>query len=223
MTTYERVPMKMSARPLIEAVVAYVVFCLLSIGSRYLPPLFLLVVVGGIALPLLWARLTHDWAAIGFTRRNLGPALLWGVAIGALGAASIFLGARLNPFPEAPLPGLQLAIGIPIWLLFLSPFQELFFRGWLQPRFDDAAGRWGGLIVTTVCFVVWHFISPFQGTPGALLDIASISSILTMVGMGLAFGYSFQRTGNIVAPWLAHAMMGVALVSVGGMTFIQYT
>jgi len=36
--------------------------------------------------------------------------------------------------PERWLPlnlGLELAVGVPLWLLVASPFQEFFFRGWL--------------------------------------------------------------------------------------------
>jgi membrane protease YdiL (CAAX protease family) len=39
--------------------------------------------------------------------------------------------------------------------------------------------------------------------------------------VGLLFGYIHQRTQNIVAPWLAHAIAGIALVMVGGMSFVR--
>jgi len=50
----------------------------------------------------------------------------------------------------------------------------------------------------------------------------SISGMLFATGMGILFGYIFQRTGNIVAPWLAHVLAGLALVLTGAMTFVQY-
>ncbi|MDV3222268.1 CPBP family intramembrane glutamic endopeptidase [Intrasporangium sp.] len=211
------------SRPGLEALLAYAVFSGLSLLSRFVAPVFLLVVVSGIAIPLLWARRTRDWAAIGFTRRNVRPALAWGLAAGAVGAAVTVLMARIDPFPEPVLPGAQLIVGIPLWLLIMSPFQEFFFRGWLQPRLVAVLGVWKGIVVTTVLFAVWHFLAPFQNAPGALLDLTTVISVLTMLGMGLAFGAIFQRTGNIVAPWLGHALMGIALVAVGGMTFLQYS
>lgn len=208
------------SRPGLEALLAYAVFAGLSLLSRFVPPVFLLVVVSGIAFPLLWARRTRDWAGIGFTRRNVGPALAWGLAAGAVGVAATVLIARLDPFPEPVLPGAQLLVGIPTWLLIMSPFQEFFFRGWLQPRLVAVLGAWKGIVVTTVLFAGWHFMAPFQDAQGALLDLMTV---LTMLGMGLAFGAIFHLTGNIVAPWLGHALMGIALVAVGGMTFLQYT
>jgi membrane protease YdiL (CAAX protease family) len=40
--------------------------------------------------------------------------------------------------------------------------------------------------------------------------------------MGLVFGYIFQRTGSIIAPWFAHVLTGLTLVLSGAMTFVQY-
>lgn len=55
-----------------------------------------------------------------------------------------------------------------------------------------------------------------------IVPIMSVSGMLFTTGMGLLFGYIFQRTGNIVAPWLAHALAGLALMLTGSMTFVQY-
>lgn len=100
METHNSVPIKTISRPLVEAILGYAAFSTLSLLSRFMPPVFLLVAISGIAFPLLWARLTWDWAAIGFTRRNLGTAFAWGVVVGTAGAVTVFLGARNDPFPE---------------------------------------------------------------------------------------------------------------------------
>ena len=131
-----------TSRPFIEAAIVYVAFCGLSILSRLVPPLFFLVVVGGIVFPLFWGKRTRDWASLGFTRRKLGRALLWGVCAGLVAMLYVAWGAKRNPLPEPPLRGLQIAIGIPLAILILGPFQEFFFRGWLQPRLERALGVW---------------------------------------------------------------------------------
>lgn len=210
-------------RPLIEALIAYAAFCGLSLLSRVIPPLFFLVIVCGIALPLVWGRVTRDWAAMGFTRQRLGQALAWGLGAGLVGVLYITLSAQKDPFPELTLLGLQLAIGIPLAILILSPFQEFFFRGWLQSRFEVSLGRWIGLLVTALGFALWHLLPPFTGSPTSTLDVTSIESILTTLGMGLLFGYIFQRTRSIVAPWLAHTFWIVALILVGAMTLVQFS
>lgn len=208
-------------RSIAEAVVAYTAFCALSFSSRFVPAILLLVVISGIAFPLIWAKLTRSWASIGFTRLNLRQALMWGMGAGIATVVYIFLsfsGERLFP----PMLGVQLAIGIPIWVLVMSPFQEFLFRGWLQPRFQCAMGKWMGLIITSACFTLWHFAPPFEGTPTSTIPVTSVSGVLSTFGLGLLFGYVFQRTNNIVAPWLAHALAGIGAVLVGAMTFIQY-
>jgi membrane protease YdiL (CAAX protease family) len=148
-----------TTRPLVEALIAYMAFCGLSVVSRFIPPLL----------------------------------------------------------------GLQLAIGIPLAFLILSPFQEFFFQGWLQPRFEASLGWWMGLLVTALGFALWHVRSPLEGSPTSTLAFTSIESILTALGMGLLFGYIFDRAGNIVAPWLAHALWIVGLIPVGALTVVQYS
>ena len=71
-------------KSLTEALIVLVAFCGLSGLSRLFPPVLLLVVVSGIGFPLLWTWRTQDWARMGFTRRNLGQALLWGLGTGLL-------------------------------------------------------------------------------------------------------------------------------------------
>jgi membrane protease YdiL (CAAX protease family) len=38
---------------------------------------------------------------------------------------------------------------------------------------------------------------------------ATLPLVITGLATGLIYGYSFQRTGRIVAPWLAHALSGI--------------
>lgn len=213
----ERIPQVTRRRSLTEALIALAAFCGLSALSRLFPPVWALVPVSGIAFPLLWAWRRREWARMGFTRRNLGQALLWGLGAGLLLLAIEWF---TTEHKTAPFFLLQLAVAMPIWLLIMSPFQELFFRGWLQPRFQEALGLWPGLIVTSVSFALWHLCPPFE--QAQIVPIMSAYGTLFTTGMGLLFGYIFQRTGNIIAPWLAHVLAGLALVLTGAMTFVQY-
>ena len=202
---------------LAEAVTALVAFCGLSLLSRLVPLLFLLVVGGGLFFPLIWGVFTKDWKSMGFTRRNLGLGLLWGAGGGLLLMVVIWYTTehRLAPFF-----GLQLIVGIPVWLLIMSPFQEFFFRGWLQPRFENALGLWPGLVATSIGFAAWHLCPAFE--QAQIVPIMSLYGMVFTTAMGLIFGYTFCRTRNIMAPWLAHVLAGLTLVLSGAMTFVQY-
>ena len=210
-------------KALVEAAIALVAFYILSLLSRLATPVFLLVVAGGLCFPLVWARLAKDWPAMGFTRRNLGRAVLWGLAAGLLCCAYSVFTTR-NAQGPPPLLGLQLAVGIPIAFVIMSPFQEFFFRGWLQPRFEKAFGKWIGLLVTALCFALWHYCPPFEiSQSGAAIRLTSVYGFLALVGLGLVWGYVFQRTRNIIAPWIAHTLAIIGLIATGAMVFVQYT
>ena len=204
-------------KALAEAIIALSAFCGLSLLSRLVTPVFLLVVGAGLFFPLVWGVFTRDWRTMGFTRRNVGPALIWGAGSGILLMVVIWFTTehKLAPFFE-----LQLIVGIPIWLLIMSPFQEFFFRGWLQPRFEKSLGLWPGLAVTSISFAVWHLCPAFE--QAQIVPIMSVFGMTLTTVMGLVFGYVFRCTGNIVAPWLAHVLAGLTLVLSGAMTFVRY-
>ena len=71
-------------RVLIEAIISTIIFCIISYLSRFIVLLFGLVVVFGIAFPLIWAKVKKDWASIGFTKKSLGKAFIWGAGSGAV-------------------------------------------------------------------------------------------------------------------------------------------
>jgi membrane protease YdiL (CAAX protease family) len=208
-------------KPLVEALIGYGLFCALGLASRFVPGVFVLFVAYGLVFPLVWTGLAHDWRALGFSRRNLLSALAWGLVCGIGWSVYTYVLFRQNR-SLPPLWGLQVAIALPIWLLVMSPFQEFFFRGWLQPRLQAVTGKWVGLGITALAFALWHFAPQLEGTPTTTLPLGSLLGLGSIVLAGLLFGYVFQKTENIVAPWLAHAMGGIALVLIGEMTFIQY-
>ncbi len=205
----------------VEAVIGYGMFCALGLVSRFIPLVFVLFIAYGIVFPLVWARLTNNWNALGFSKRNLSSALMWGFVAGVIWAIYTYLFFRQDD-PLPPLWGLQTAIAIPIWLLVMSPFQEFFFRGWLQPRVGIVFGKWPGLVITSLAFTLWHFFPQLEGTATATLPLSSPLGVVSTFGAGMLFGYLFQKTENILAPWLAHAIGGIALVLIGGMSFIHY-
>jgi len=206
---------------LLGSVLAYLVFCGLGLISRYVPPVFALFLIYGIVFPIVWAKATHDWSSMGLMRRNLGEAIRWGIGLGVLWGIYTYL-----VFPPdvgfPPIWGIQVAIAVPVWFLLLSPFQEFFFRGWLQPRLQDAFGKWWGLLATAFVFTLWHFFPELEATKTATLPLGSVAGVLSTFLAGIVFGYAQDHTGNVVAPWIAHALGGIALVLIGRMTFLTY-
>ena len=201
----------------ILALTVGLVFFVISIFSRSVYSLFSLVVVIGIGFPLAWDGLSKEWHSLSFFKRNVKKSLVWGIGTGII---SSLIG--LSVIREIVLPsnlGKQLLIGIPFWLLVISPFQEFFFRGWMQSRLSDSLGKWVGLLLANVCFTAWHYLSPIVDL--SPFPLTSLVGFLSTFFVGLLYGYSFQRSDNIIAPWLGHTISGIVFVVVGAMDLVQ--
>jgi len=209
-------PVKSSPSPFL-LITGFVVFCGISQLSRLYYPLFGLVVTAGIFFPLAWGGFTKNWKTIGFSRQNLGKAFFWGVCAGIVSSL-----AGLSVLQERTYVnnlGQQLLIGIPLWILVISPFQEFFFRGWMQSGLTEALGKWWGLIISSACFTAWHYLSPIVDL--ATFPLLSTEGIISTFAAGLAFGYAFQMSKNIITPWLGHLISGIVFIIIGAMDFVQ--
>ena len=179
-----------------QAILTFFIFCGLSLLSRVVYPIFGLVVVMGITLPLIWGKMTWNWSEIGFTTGNWGGILRWGIIAGIL---TSLIGLAVLPQRVIPSSlGMQLIIGLPMWALIISPFQEFFFRGWLQTRFENALGDIWGLIIANMCFTLWHYCAPFVSQTSVPLE--STTGALSTFGAGSIYAYAFQRTKHIATP-----------------------
>jgi len=208
-------------RKLSVAILAYFVFCGFGLPSRLIlvfSPLFLLT---GLAFPILRATISRDWTVVGFTTRNRCQLIWWVLGIGLLWGVFTFIIFREGALPQRLLD-LRLAITIPIWLLTLSPFQEFFFRGWLRPRLEFKMEKVNGLVRTPLLFTFWHFLPIFDDNLTAIHPLSSYVRGFSTFLVGVVFGGLHQRTGKILAPWLAHALGGIALESIGRMTIIRF-
>ena len=201
---------------LLQALVGTAAFFALSLLSFAVPLALSLMVLTGIALPLVWGRMTGTWELMGFTRRNLGAALRWGLAAGLATSLLGFVVVQERSLP--PDLALELAVAVPMWLLVASPFQEFFFRGWLQPRFEDKLGKWPGLLAATAAFTAWHYCWPLATQSS--FPLYTLQGFVATFAAGLIYGYSFQRTRSMVAPWLAHALSGIMFVLMGAGGFV---
>lgn len=198
----------------------YVAYCLLSLASRAVPALLAVVVAVGMVLPPVWNRLTGTGTVRARPRR--AAAVGWGLAGGTAfgGYTVLVLGSPSGP-PEPVVA--QLVVGLVVWLALWSPFQELLFRGWMQPRLQVVWGRSPGILATSLAFAVWHFFPPLEGTATATLPVTSLAGVASALGLGVVMGYVYDRTGSLLAPWLGHAVAGLGLILAGRMAILVYT
>lgn len=209
-------------RDLVEAVTGTTVFYAISYLSRFIIPLFGLVVLSGIAFPLIRAKVEKDWTSIGFTKKSTGKAFLWGLGSGVI----IFVYLLFDGFRSLPvftdMLALKLAVNVPAWIIIVAPFQEFFFRGWLQTKLQKTIGRWSGFIIASVVFTLWHYLPTFEGTSTSNISIYSIAGFFTVLTLGFIWGFVYLISdNNIITPWISHTMAGIAVVIIGKWSILQ--
>lgn len=209
-------------REIIEILIGLSLFSILSFLSRFILPLFGLVLILGIVFPLIWAKAKKDWTIIGFTKKSIGKAFLWGLGSGTV----IFLYLIFDGFRSMPtftdMLGIKLAVNIPAWIIIVAPFQEFFFRGWLQTKLQKSIGRWSGFIISSLAFTLWHYLPPFEGTSTSNISINSVAGFFTVFIFGLIWGFLYLISdNNIIAPWISHTMAGIAVVVIGQWSILQ--
>lgn len=142
--------------------------------------------------------------ALGLHGDGLGRALLIGAGaallfLALLAAASALVAQSVGEIPEnelalaiakslTPLGALGLAIGS-------SVSEEVFFRGFLQPR----VGFWWQAVI----FGVAH------------LSYANVTEVVVVTLLALAFGWIYRRTGNLWAPIAAHFTFNLLMLLAG--------
>ena len=164
----------------------------------------------------------HRSPEYGFTFRNPEKDLKWSLYVllmifglgGAIACLCALLGlGELRRASPADL------LGDALWYLVMVGFaEELFFRGYVQPRLNEAFTReydsllgfkckWhqGTLITAVFYFGLPHIltgVNPFSGR----FDLSAQTLLIAAFAcfLGLIFGVMREKTGNILLPTVAH-------------------
>ena len=73
-----------------------------------------------------------------------------------------------------------------------SLLEEVFYRRWLQSRWEAILGRWPAIVLTSLLWAAWHVA--IQGTGDLPVDIASAFVNQGVVGLFLGYLWSKYRT-----------------------------
>jgi membrane protease YdiL (CAAX protease family) len=107
-----------------------------------------------------------------------------------------------------------------IFQFFFAGFgEEIMFRGYMQSRLNEGFGypwkfagvKFGpGLLITSILFGVLHLLNPFNPLQGQY-GLAIWSGLSSMVA-GFLFGFIREKTGNVLAPSIAHGLVDLGQV-----------
>ena len=172
-----------------------------SVEELFLKPIIWL-------LPLLFIlkKERKDFRSLGWTTKNLFPALYLSIGLGVLFAVegalvnSIKYGGSFNFLKVVPSQSLFFsAIGLS---LVTAVSEETVFRGFMFNRLLAVLGEWRANLTTSVAWALVHLpitIFVFRYDPAGVL----IFLFLTFL-FGAASAFVFARTGNVLASVLLH-------------------
>lgn len=145
----------------------------------------------GVALPVLYTALIRKrpLADLGLTARQMVPSLMLGLLLGWDTYRNTI--ATLNvAWTRNMLPLVTMAITVGL-------FEAVFFRGWLQLRFEEAFGMVPGLVLGALCYGLYHIGYGMTW-----------NEMLFLVGLGLVFAAVFRVTQNVAVLWPFYTPVG---------------
>jgi membrane protease YdiL (CAAX protease family) len=145
----------------------------------------------GIALPVFYTVLAgkRSITDLGITTKEIVPSLMLG----------LLLGWDTYRHTLAPMDISWSKTHLPLILMVLAVgiFESIFFRGWLQLRFEKAFGMIPGLILAALLYSFYHI--GYGMEPGEMF---------TLFGYGLVFGGLFRLTKNVFLLWPFYTPVG---------------
>jgi membrane protease YdiL (CAAX protease family) len=145
----------------------------------------------GVAVPVLYTVFVRHKSVgeLGITAERLLPS----VGLGLLLAWDTYR----NTIATLDLPDTRSMIPMVAMALAVGLFESIFFRGWLQLRFEQAFGLVPGLVLAAACYSLYH-IGYGMG----------MGEMLFLFGLGLTFGAFFRLTRSIFVLWPFYTPMG---------------
>jgi len=145
----------------------------------------------GVVLPVLYTVLVRrrPLADLGLTTHQLVPSLVLGLLLGWDTYRNTIATQNMTwSRGMVPLVTMALTVGL---------FEAIFFRGWLQLRFEEAFGMVPGLVLAALCYGLYHvgYGMTWQ-------------EILFLFGLGLVFAAVFRVTKNIAVLWPFYTPVG---------------
>ncbi|RLE58239.1 MAG: hypothetical protein DRJ35_08260 [Thermoprotei archaeon] len=166
--------------------------------------------------------------------KNLVFSLKWSAAIGVLFLfdilVALILSLFLGSFKAPNIYGILVDL---VWfMVFVGFAEELFFRGYIQERLNDAFSErfksilgvkfeWhqGTLIAGVMFFGIPHLLVAWNPFTGRLALSATIVAVAVSASfMGVIWGVLKEKTGGVILPAVFHGLLDFSVFGVGQMT-----
>jgi membrane protease YdiL (CAAX protease family) len=145
----------------------------------------------GIGIPVFYTKVVRHQplADVGITKRHLVPSL----------ALSLLLGydTYRNTLASMDVTWDRSLVPVITMVLTVGLFEAVFFRGWLQLRFEKAFGLIPGLLLGALCYSFYHV--------GYGMEVQELAMLFFL---GITFGAMFRLTKSIFALWPFYTPVG---------------
>jgi hypothetical protein len=115
---------------------------------------------------------------------------LIGILIAALSTGGRLMGAHIR------LPDTTALLYLIACMIMSTLFEEVFFRGYLQTRFEKSFGMILAILLSGLCFALYHI--GYNNVRG------DASELITLFGVGVVFSISFRITNNIITSYIVN-------------------
>jgi len=145
----------------------------------------------GVALPVLYTVLVRrcSIADVGLTTHHLLPSLILGLLLG--------WDTYRNTLATLDIVWTRKALPLVVMALAVGLFEAIFFRGWLQLRFEKAFGVVPGVVLGALCYSLYHVGYGMNW-----------NEMLFLFGLGLVFAAVFRLTRNVAVLWPFYTPIG---------------
>lgn len=145
----------------------------------------------GIGIPVFYTKIVRDrpLADVGITARHLVPSLVLSIILGYDTYRNTL--ATMNVTWDRSL------VPVVTMVLVVGLFEAVFFRGWLQLRFEEAFGLIPGLLLGALCYSFYHI--------GYGMEVQELGMLFFL---GVTFGAMFRLTKSIFVLWPFYTPVG---------------
>jgi membrane protease YdiL (CAAX protease family) len=145
----------------------------------------------GVTLPVLYTVLVRrrPLADLGLTVERLLPSLVLSLLLG--------WDTYRNTLATLDVVWTLDVVPLVVMVVVVGAFEAIFFRGWLQLRFEEAFGLVPSLILGALCYSLYHV--GYGMTSGELPFL---------FGLGLVFAAFFRLTENVAVLWPFYTPVG---------------
>jgi len=140
---------------------------------------------------------------------NQWPKAVWvGILIAALSTGGRLMGLHIH-FPDT-----NVLLYLIACMVMSTLFEEVFFRGFLQTRFEKSFGMIPAILLSGLCFSLYHV--------GYYNVRGDVPELITLFCIGIFFSISFRITNNIITSYIVNLPQAI-LTFLGEPRFIAYS